>query len=166
MNLLFIWDGAKDLPAERLENINACLTLYPDTTYYCITRLPFFCSDKINIISWDKYEQEISDHFKYPKTFPNLFIFTEWARFWFLANNPNTLYIDTDVKLLQYYDYESSDKYIHTDFDINLLYSPKQGMPNLITNMEKNKTYCRLRLRDFIDGYKNPQSRDYYHHWA
>jgi len=131
MKILYIWDGLREpLPKDREECISATRAIYPNAKYACITKLNFFL-EGFEVISWDDVLHQMVKDFnlsEVPRSWNRFMEFSDWARFWYLANNPNTMYSDTDCQMLKYFDFEKQIKFIYPKKEIFLLYSPQSGM--------------------------------------
>lgn len=127
MHILYIWDGRYALPENRRAAIEATLSLYPEARASCITRLKHFVSDQFEIIPWDDILFQMMNHFGFrsiPYKWMDPVTFSDWARFWYLGNNGDTLYLDTDCKMLKRYAFEKEFKAIYSPGNICLLYAP------------------------------------------
>jgi hypothetical protein len=128
LKILYIWDGRDSLPESRREAIEATLELYPDAEYSCITRNKHFVSDQFSIIPWDEILFQMLNHFglrNVPYRWLEPMTFSDWARFWHLSHTPDTLYLDTDCRMLTRYDFQAQGKAMYSPGNICLLYTPK-----------------------------------------
>ena len=175
MNVLYIWEGCRPLPEERKQNIRLALDRYPQAKFFCITREKEFFDPRFNIVSWDETLRNIEDFFGVRddiSKFDNYINFSDWARFYFLVNNPDTLYMDTDVTLAKEYDFENEEKFLKPIREICLLYAPKNGaaenmIPILRKKLERRATYRILMNigRRMNGNWYSDISRDYFWHW-
>ena len=123
MKILYIWDGEyQKLPDARHENIKTCLKFYPDAQYFCISKKPSFFSRDFKIIDWDQTVSEIETYFDFGKL-EGIGNSSDWMRFWFLAHNPDTLYMDTDITLKKGFDFHEVGRLMFPEKDIYILYS-------------------------------------------
>lgn len=123
MKILYIWDGIQQpFPEFRQANIKRCFELYPNAEYFCISKKDFFFSSDFKIIDWDSMVLEIENYFPFGKLH-GISNSSDWMRFWYLAHNPQTLYMDTDVFLNRFFDFESKTKPMFPTRDIYILYS-------------------------------------------
>lgn len=174
MKVLCIWEGVRSLPQERANNIRIALDRYPDGEFHCISRSKsFFCSE-FKVIDWEDTVSEIEGFFclKDVGKFISYIYFSDWARFLFLAQNPDTLYMDTDVKLLKKYDFDKEEKFLKPKNEICILYAPKNGaasnmVPILRKKLERRPVYRMLyNIGRRMDGdWHTDISRDYFYHW-
>ncbi len=127
MKILFIWEGTKDLPKSRAEAIAETMNLYPEAEYYCITKMHHFFSDKFKVIPWMVVMEEMMLFFGFqtiPYEWNRYMCFSDWARFWYLGNNADTLYLDTDCRMLKRYDFANEWRILYPEGNICILYSP------------------------------------------
>jgi hypothetical protein len=93
MNILFIWTGVtRPLYEWRIKCIRRALEVYPDANFKVITTLnEFFGMEVIDareiLDKLNEYDVDIQDPI----------FFSDYARYYWLARNPRTLYIDTDA---------------------------------------------------------------------
>lgn len=132
MKILYIWNGKDKLNGMRNNCIEETRALYPDADYYCVTEdneiMPF-----AKKISWSKEKNKLKKFYglkTFPKQWKNFITFSDWYRFYFLINNPNTLFLDTDCKMVKYFDFENEEKVIYAEQEICLLYAPKNNSFN------------------------------------
>lgn len=128
MQILYIWDGRHELPAWRKARIDSTMSFYPDAEYVCISQFPTFHSSRFHMVNWFDVMDQMKAHFnlkEIPFRWRDPVCFSDWARFWWLGIYGNTLYLDTDAKMVRYYDFEAETKVIHSPDNICLLYSPK-----------------------------------------
>jgi hypothetical protein len=127
VKIFYAWDGRNPLPESRRLAIDATMELYPDAEYACVTRLPFFHSERFKAISWDALGEEMRiffgfDEIPYPWNSPS--VFSDWARFYWLFNVEDGLYLDTDIRMLEYFDFQKSKKLLFSPGNTCLLYRP------------------------------------------
>lgn len=125
MNLLYIWDGFNPLPESRRKAIEATTALYPEAKRLCITRQKAFLPG-FEIVPWDNLRDSMTRHFGFrspPYAWNNPVTFSDWARFFWLATHGDTLYLDTDAKMLKLYAF--GPEMVYSKGNICLLYVPK-----------------------------------------
>lgn len=125
MEIVYIWDGRNALPERRRACVQSALDLYPEATFSCITRLRHFVSPQFKVIPWDEILFQMTDYFNFkgiPYTWLDPMHFSDWARFWYLAHHPDTLYLDTDATVLKRL--PLGDKALCPPNNIHTLYSP------------------------------------------
>lgn len=145
------------------------MDLYPNADYFCITRLKFFISERFTLISWDDLLMRMADHFGFneiPYGWHDPMTFSDWARFYYLAYNPDTLYLDTDCKMTEKYFFETERKFIHSPGNICLLYSPNQtAMHPLEMIRERTNVGLLIDLAFKMDRkWSKPISSQYFKH--
>jgi hypothetical protein len=175
MNILYIWEGRKPLPADRAENIKVALERYPDAHFKCITRLDSFFSSDFEVISWEQTKSDITGYYFLDDAGGRLIsymTFSDWARFHHLMKNPDTLYMDTDVKLLEPYPFHEQERLVKPKHEICLIYAPKNGVaveiaPTLKERLRRQPSYILLWDIDknLPPGSFTEISRDHFHHW-
>lgn len=148
MKILYIWDKA-EIPLARQACVKGTLSLYPDAEVYCITKAKIFPGMKV--IPWEEMLGKMKAFLglkRTPYAWHNPICFSDWARFFFLAHNPNTLYLDTDCRLKARFDFETHAGAVHAG--IFLLYAHYDGLPLL--RMLKDRASQRVNLlNDFGD---------------
>jgi hypothetical protein len=128
VQILYIWDGRHELPNWRKACIDSTMSLYPDAEYFCISRFPTFHSDRFTMINWFEMMEQMRSHFGLkatPYRWQDPVCFSDWARFWFLGMNGDTLYLDTDAEMVKLFDFEAECKVVYSPGNICLLYTPK-----------------------------------------
>ena len=170
MDIVYCWEGLRDLPEDRAEAIASTMNLYPDANFLCITKLHHFFSDRFQVISWDSVMQEMKAHFKFkeiPYGWNGYMCFSDWARFWYLGNHGDTLYLDTDAKMLKRFEF--GDKVVCPKREICLLYCPEGMGGNLISLLDARARQHVTLLLDFAEkmdpAWSEPISREYFHHY-
>jgi hypothetical protein len=125
--------------------VASALSLYPDARPLCITRASSFYSPAFKVIPWDSVMGQLAAFLRVPKdayAWTDPMCFSDWARFWFLAHNPDTLYLDTDCRLKARFDFK--DRPMHAG--IFLLYA-SAGFDGLaLLRMLKARSEKRLNL--------------------
>jgi hypothetical protein len=93
MDILFIWTGSKiPLYEWRTRCIRRAVEIYPEANFKVITTLKgFFNMEIIDAVELNKEMAE------YKLDVHSGVMFSDYARYYWLSKNPNTLYIDTDV---------------------------------------------------------------------
>lgn len=151
MKILYVWDGRRELPPQRNACVSAALSLYPDAEFACITMSSSFYSAAIKVIPWDMVKAQLSAFLGVPKdayAWHDPMCFSDWARFWFLANNPDTLYLDTDCRMKARFDFR--DRPMHAG--IFLLYTHAGSDGSALMRMLKARAGKRINvLNDFGD---------------
>lgn len=145
MNLLFIWDGRRDLPPERKAAVQSALSLYPDAQAFCITKQSEFLGMKV--VPWENIKAQISAFLAIPRdpyAWLDPMTFADWARFWFLAQHPNTLYLDTDCRMKARYDFETHGRNMRAG--IFLLYANVGSDGLSLLRMLKERAQHRINL--------------------
>lgn len=131
MKILWIWFGENALPIERKNAIAETMLVYPDAEYVCITKQKAFLDPKIKCIDPQVVIDQMKVYFELketPEVWKEYLIFSEWARYFYIANNPDTLYLDTDCRMLKQFDFNKAEKVLNPSLDIFLLYSPQNGI--------------------------------------
>lgn len=170
MNLLYIWDGRNALPESRRKAIEATLGLYPEARCFCITRLKSFVSNRFEILDWDSLLLRMADHFGFKETpyrWQDPMTFSDWARFYHLAYNPDTLYLDTDCQMLLRYAFDIENKVIHSPNNICLVYSPNNSKAmNILELLRDRKHVGTLMdlLPHFGPTWSKPIPPEYFRH--
>ena len=96
MNILFIWTGVtKPLYEWRMKCIRRALTIYPTAHFQVITTMKEFFN--MQVIEANDISNNLNDEFSIGITLHDPICFSDYARYYWLARNPQTLYIDTDV---------------------------------------------------------------------
>lgn len=131
MNLLFIWAGdLEPLPAYRRAAVEATRAMYPDARALCISRWPEFLPG-FEVLPWDAVVEEMAadlDVAEVPVTWRRGYMaFSDWARFWFLAKNPDTFYLDTDARPVAPIPLGGLEKFTLPYWEIFALYAPQNG---------------------------------------
>jgi hypothetical protein len=149
MKILYVWDGKRDLPQARKACVHSTACLYPDAEIFCITKASEFLGYRV--ISWDRLKAQMAAFLGVPKdtyAWNDPMTFADWARFYFLAMNPGTLYLDTDCRMKQRYDFQRP-----TQAGVFLLYVPPlfNGLPLLAKLKERAQKRVNL-LNDFKDA--------------
>lgn len=147
MKILYIWDGRDSLPESRREAVHATLDLYPDAEYSCITRNKHFISDRFQIIPWDEILFQMLNHFGLrgvPYRWLDPVAFSDWARFWFLGLCGDTLYLDTDCRMLKRYDF--GGEAVQSLGNICLLYTPKLPDRGKILRLQEERAKVNIGL--------------------
>lgn len=142
MKILYIWEDSKLLPADRAADISATMKIYPDAEYLCITKSPEFFSSAFTVISWKKVMDEMIEYFKIrsvPYNWTKYMIFSDWARFWFLSHNGDTLYLDTDARMLKKIDFTDEKMILLPSNEICVLYSPDSENKNHFLRLLKER---------------------------
>jgi hypothetical protein len=158
MEILYIWNGKNELSQQRKDCMERVHNLYPECTFTCLTNsspLPFLFP-----VPWDKSLREVATFFsisEIPKQWDNFMAFSDWYRFYYLINHPDTLYLDTDCKLNVRYDFESKGNLIYPENEIFLLYAPSNGifakMKLLLERYALLKCYgTLLGIRAYLQG--------------
>lgn len=83
-----------------------------------------------------------------PYEWLNPMCFSDWARFWFLAGHPNTLYLDTDCRMKARFEFEHHKEFVRGEGDIHLLYAPVGFRGAHMIHMLKERRRINL-LHDF-----------------
>lgn len=103
INVLIIWDGQRELDSFRLECIKQIKKIYPDTKLTCISKNEKILPDYIDsVIKWEDAEEELWNTW-FVKSQESK-VLSDYFRYLYLAREPYTLYIDTDI-------------YIHTQIE-------------------------------------------------
>lgn len=160
MRILYVWDKP-EIPDTRKACVTGTLSLYPDAEAFCITKAPKFMGMKV--IPWMEVLGKMKAFFGFQKTpyaWNNPMCFSDWARFWFLANNDNTLYLDTDCRMKARFDFETNGAFVQSDGNICLLYAPKGWNGNSLLLKLKDRARERVNLlydfRSKLDAEKLP----------
>jgi len=96
MIILFIWDGLRTRISDyRLKCISRAKEVYPNAEFKCITKTTEWCPYEFDFITWSEMEKKIKD--KWNVTIESPIAFSDYARFAYLSENKNTLFLDTDV---------------------------------------------------------------------
>ena len=155
MKLVWIWDGRVSLPESRRKAVESALDLYPEAEAICITRNAHFVSDRVRIIPWDEILCPMLDRFglrAVPYRWLEPVTYSDWARFWFLAHNPDTLYLDTDATVLKRLNL--ADKFLYPVGNIYALYAPPRfDGENLLHLMEERAKHNIGILIDFANKF-------------
>lgn len=146
MNILHIWKGDREISRDRISTIEQVHELYPDANFLLLTNgnplLPYQ-----KIINWEEEKERMIKFYNlsfFPTQWNEYMAFSDWYRFYYLINNPNTLFLDTDCRMLKHFDFEKEDKIIYTYNEICLLYSPSN---NSFGNLKKIlDRYIELKL--------------------
>jgi hypothetical protein len=172
MKILFIWDGAHRFPDQRLIAVARCVKRYSDAELYCISKQPVFFSKDFKVIDWQEAKGGIIQMFGSDisgRLDVGYMAFTDWARFWFLINNPGTLYLDTDIELLDEYPFKDSEKIVIPEGEIGVIYTPENGIGHrlktvLLQRLQKKPGYKFLNKvgHRIPDGIKTTLTRKYY----
>jgi len=164
MRILYIWD--QNLPRARAECLDATELIYPDAEYICITKEPTFRG--YTVIPWEEVGEALL-RFKGWKTLPyhwnHPLIFSDWARFWFLGNCWDTLYLDTDARMLERIEF--GEKVRYSPNDTHVMYSPQNGAGgHLLPILREHSTpvFHHTIVYRFDSAWSEPLSRDSYHH--
>lgn len=171
MKILYIWHGERHLPESRAQAIAATMNLYPDAEYFCITTLGHFFSDAFKVISWDYVMDCMLRSFDFqerPYRWNEYMCFSDWARFWYLGNHGDTLYLDTDAQMLKRYEF-GGDKVIYPEREICLLYSPASEARIKLLDLLEQRAGQHVNLLIDFAGKLNPAwsttiSREFFHH--
>lgn len=148
------------------------MDLYPEADYFCITRLKHFISDQFQVILWEDVLFQMLNHFGFrevPYQWMDPVTFSDWARFWWLGEHEETLYLDTDCKMLQRYSFEKEPQVIYSPGNICLLYSP-QGFKreHFLALMEERAKHHVGLLLDFAGkfgpAWSKPIPKEYFQH--
>jgi hypothetical protein len=96
MNILFIWTGVtKPLYEWRIRCIRQAMKIYPEAKFQVITTLKEFFG--MQIIDANEILDKLNDEFSIGINLTDPICFSDYARYYWLARNPKTLYIDTDA---------------------------------------------------------------------
>ncbi len=152
MKILFIWEGVRDLPENRAEAIASTMNLFPEAEFLCITKFHSFFSDRFQVISWDDLMEEMRLYFGFksiPYCWLSYMAFSDWARFYYLGHHGGTLYLDTDTRMLQRFEF--GEKVVYPEREICLLYAPgnpenRQNLLRLLKNRAKKRVNLLLDL--------------------
>jgi hypothetical protein len=145
MNLLFVWDGKREIPQDRKACVQSALSLYPDAKAFCITKQSEFMG--MTVVPWENAKGQMAAFLRIPKdtyAWNDPMTFADWARFWFLAQNPNTLYLDTDCRMKARYDFETHGRDTHAG--IFLLYANAANEGLSILRMLRERAEQRVNL--------------------
>lgn len=95
MDILFIWYGKLEpIYGWRDTCIRRALELYPEANFKCITTLKEFYG--MELIDANALCEEMEAE-GYYSDMENFMVLSDEMRFWWLARNKNTLYMDTDT---------------------------------------------------------------------
>jgi hypothetical protein len=163
VKILYVWDGHRDLPPERLESIEATRALYPDADFFCITKLKAFMS--FTVVPWFDLMEEMIRFLGFssmPWRWNEWMCFSDWARFYWLGMNPNTLYLDTDARMLKRYEF--GDVPVYSPRNICLLYPGNCGARFL--DLLKTRPRVNLLLNLFIplSAWAQPMPEGHFRH--
>ena len=93
MNIVFIWDGFQaPLYEMRTRCVRRAMDIYSEAKFTCITTLKEFFL--INIINTYDYYEKIKHYDIDVNKYMN---FSDYARFHYLSEHEDTLYLDTDI---------------------------------------------------------------------
>lgn len=96
MTILFIWDGVtKPLYEWRIKCIRRTMQIYPEAKFQVITTLKEFFG--MEIINANEILDKLNDEFCLNLSLSNPIGFSDYARYYWLAKNSRTLYLDTDT---------------------------------------------------------------------
>lgn len=164
MRILYVWD--KDLPAWRSAYLDATEALYPDAEYLCITKESYFRG--YTVIPWDEIGEALmrTFHFKeWPYRWNHPLVFSDWARFWFLGNCWDTLYLDTDAKMLERI--ELGERVRYSPGDTHVLYSPPSGESRhflTLLHAQATPVFHHTIVNRFTSDWSEPLPRTCYFH--
>lgn len=129
MNILHIWEGKNEMEKERVDAIAKTHVLYPDSKFLFMTKGTSIFDYQI-ILNWEKEKRKMLKFYglsSLPKEWESYMPFSDWFRFYFLINNPGTLFLDTDCWMNNRFDFENQDRIINPENEICLLYAPKNN---------------------------------------
>ena len=151
--ILWIWFGENSVPIERQNAIAETMLVYPDAEYVCITKQKSFLDPKIKCIDPQVITDQMVTYFELketPEVWKEYLIFSDWVRYFYIANNPDTLYLDTDCRALKTFDFSKVEKVLNPKFDIFLLYSPANGIGKEILPILKEQSKKCISLTVFL----------------
>jgi hypothetical protein len=145
------------------------LDLYPDANVQCITQSDQFVSDHIGIIPWNEILFTMTSIFGFrdiPFRWHDPMTFSDWARFFWLGTHPDTLYLDTDCRMLKPYPFEDDGLMIHSPGNICLMYSPLTGLAARLLWILKNHQPAILMdtIHHFHPSWSKPIPEEYFRH--
>jgi hypothetical protein len=142
LKVLYIWFGENPLPIERQNAIAETMAIYPNAEYICITKQKTFIDPKFKCIDPQEIIEQMLTYFglvEIPERWKTYLIFSEWARYFYIAQNPGTLYLDTDCRMLKQYDFENEKKVLNPHNEIYLIYSTQSGIAKEILPIMKEQ---------------------------
>jgi len=108
MDILFIWFGkVEPLYAWRDACIRRAFELYPEANFKCITTLKDFYG--MEIIDAEEVAAKMKSE-GYYSDIDNFIALSDEMRFWWLARNKNTLYLDTDIYCVDKFNTDNTPK--------------------------------------------------------
>jgi hypothetical protein len=128
MKLLYIWDGGKEVPAQRRAAVRSVVEKYPMAERWAITQDREFFGPGYRVLPWAQAVDGIQEYFGRPDDGGALSAgyqhLSDWARFCFLLQNPGTLYLDTDITLPEQFDFEAEPRAMTGAGLVCLLWAP------------------------------------------
>lgn len=102
MDILFIWKDHHILSKERLACIESANMMYPNSKLMVITNIQKVFPDYMEIIKLETVRDILINEYNVnPDRLRDYYGFSDYARFWYLSNHINTLYLDTDTQCVK-----------------------------------------------------------------
>lgn len=102
MKILFTWKTHKRIDKARLACIKRAREIYPDAKFVFITDDRSFVEEGDEVLPVRRVTKILVNDFKVmPARLRSYLGFTDYAKFWYLSQNENTMYLDTDVYCLK-----------------------------------------------------------------
>lgn len=169
LNILYTWDGRREIPKHYLDNLEITKSFYPDATIFFVTKNPISAPANVKIIDWNEYILKVIDYFKLDEVWrlSNVINASDWLRFYFLLQIPNLLYLDFDCKLLN--KIPESDNFQFSKGNYCLLISPdnkdyQEPLKEILSSFEV--FHATYGIYNKMIGIFEEIPREYFRHWS